>query len=182
MKGYGVHLLFHLLAVVSGGAAGVAAGLWWFAANAVAMWIATAALVVGIIVLILEGLYISGVQNQGRPPRPARRPRRTDPPTYGRPPAHPSVAAHEPSYPRQHHYPGSHPRVLPDPLPENEPPPAPEPDEGRYRGGSRADFDPAQPPSVGGDTRVQPSPQDVDQETRKSAAEALKEWSANHRS
>ena len=143
MKGYSVHLLFHLLAVVAGGAAGVAAGLWWFAGNQTALWIAGASLAVGIIVLVLEGLYISGVQ------APEQRRRRN----RGR-------------------------RRRPQPQP-------------RPRGGTRPNMVSVTPPSTGTtvqppaehpSTTVQPPVEAADGETRKSAAEALREWSANHRS
>jgi hypothetical protein len=65
VKGYTVHLLFHLLAMVVGGVLGAAAGLWWFAHNAMAMWAALGALVVGIMLLVLQGLYIAGAGPTG---------------------------------------------------------------------------------------------------------------------
>ncbi|GAA2801408.1 hypothetical protein [Saccharopolyspora taberi] len=125
MRGYSVHLLFHLLAVVAGAAAGVAAGLWWFAGNPTAVWIAGAALTVGIIVLVLEGLYISGVQAPEQP----RRSRRRAPP--------------------------------------------------KRSGGTRPDLRPVRPQAA--ETTVRPPAAAVDGETRKSAADALREWSANNR-
>lgn len=80
MRGYPVHLLFHLLAVVAGIACGVGGGLWWFHDDRNALYLAVTALIVGIIVLLLQGLYISTSQ----PPR--REPRRPMPPA---PPSHP---------------------------------------------------------------------------------------------
>ncbi|MGW3470470.1 hypothetical protein ACWDKQ_18875 [Saccharopolyspora sp. NPDC000995] len=68
MKGYAVHLLFHLLAIAAGGAGGVAGWLWWFGGDPSSLWLAIGALVVGIIVLVLEALYIRAEQ----PPAPPR--------------------------------------------------------------------------------------------------------------
>ena len=47
MKGYAVHLLFHLLAIVCGAAVGIAGALWWFRGSAPALWAGVAALVLG---------------------------------------------------------------------------------------------------------------------------------------
>lgn len=58
MRGYTVHLLFHLLAIVVGSACGVAAGLWWFGGNPAGLWLCLSALVVGVVVLVLQTLYI----------------------------------------------------------------------------------------------------------------------------
>lgn len=58
MRGYTVHLLFHLLAVVVGCACGVAAGLWWYAGSPAGLWLCLSALVVGAVVLVLQTLYI----------------------------------------------------------------------------------------------------------------------------
>ncbi|MCI2419966.1 hypothetical protein MOQ72_21190 [Saccharopolyspora sp. K220] len=71
MRGYTVHLLFHLLAMAAGAACGVAGGLWWFGGDPTGLWLAIGALVVGIIVLILENLYISASQPPPYPPPPA---------------------------------------------------------------------------------------------------------------
>lgn len=69
MRGYTVHLLFHLLAAALGAASGVSAGLWWAGHNRIGLWLAVAALVLGGVILIVQGLYISG----DPPPRkPAR--------------------------------------------------------------------------------------------------------------
>ena len=59
VRGYAVHLLFHLLAAVAGCACGVAAGLWWFAGNPAGLWLFLSALVVGGVVLVLQALYIT---------------------------------------------------------------------------------------------------------------------------
>ncbi|QIZ33951.1 hypothetical protein [Saccharopolyspora sp. ASAGF58] len=76
MRGYAVHLLFHLLAIAAGAACGVAGWLWWFGGDPSSLWLAIGALVVGIIVLVLEALYIRAEQ----PPAPPRsRPRPQQP-------------------------------------------------------------------------------------------------------
>lgn len=79
MRGYSVHLLFHLLAIVAGVACGVAGALWWFDGDRNALYLAATALAVGIVVLLLQGFYIRASQ-----PRPV--PRRPMPPA---PPSHP---------------------------------------------------------------------------------------------
>ena len=56
MNGYGVHLLFHLVAIVIGTACGVAAGLWWFGLGPA--WVFVTAVVVGMLLLLLQALYI----------------------------------------------------------------------------------------------------------------------------
>ncbi|RRO18330.1 hypothetical protein EIL87_08885 [Saccharopolyspora rhizosphaerae] len=79
MRQYPVHLLFHLLAIIAGAACGVAGALWWLDGDRNALHLASAALAVGVIVLLLQGFYISANQ-----PRPVRR--RPLPPA---PPSHP---------------------------------------------------------------------------------------------
>lgn len=66
MKGYTVHLLFHLVAIVIGGAAGLAASLWWFGGQPAGLWLAIGALLVGVVLLALQLLYIS----RSQPPVP----------------------------------------------------------------------------------------------------------------
>ncbi|GAA4857263.1 hypothetical protein [Saccharopolyspora rosea] len=68
MRGYTVHLLFHLLAMVAGAGCGVAAGLWWFDHVPWGVWAAAGALAIGIVVLVLQGLYISASQPPPRRP------------------------------------------------------------------------------------------------------------------
>ncbi|MEV0699269.1 hypothetical protein AB0I53_15300 [Saccharopolyspora sp. NPDC050389] len=80
MRRYTVHLLFHLLAIAAGAACGIAGGLWWFGDDPSSLWLAVGALAVGVIVLILESLYISA--DQPSPPSPPRPPR---PPLESRP-------------------------------------------------------------------------------------------------
>lgn len=58
MNGYGVHLLCHVLAVLAGGACGIAAGLWYFDNNGSALWLAGVALVVGVGVLLVQAMYL----------------------------------------------------------------------------------------------------------------------------
>jgi hypothetical protein len=70
VRRYTVHLLFHLLAIAAGAACGIAGGLWWFGNDANGLWLAIGALVVGIIVLVLESLYISADQQLDRPAAP----------------------------------------------------------------------------------------------------------------
>ncbi len=64
MKGYTVHLLFHLVAIVIGGAAGLAASLWWFRGDPAGLWLSIGALLVGVVVLVLQLVYI----NRSQPP------------------------------------------------------------------------------------------------------------------
>lgn len=73
MKGYAVHLLFHLLAIVCGAAVGIAGALWWFRGSAPALWAGVAALVLGVVVLIVEWRAITAAAP--REPAPAPRPR-----------------------------------------------------------------------------------------------------------
>lgn len=73
MRGYTVHLLFHLLAAVAGGACGVAAGLWWFVGNPAGLWLFLSALVVGAVVLILQALYIAVADPLDSAPRQRER-------------------------------------------------------------------------------------------------------------
>lgn len=58
MRGYSIHLFFHLLAALLGGAAGVAAGLWWVGEAPLGRWLAIGALLVGILVIVVESLYL----------------------------------------------------------------------------------------------------------------------------
>lgn len=60
MKRYTVHLLFHLLALVVGFATGTTAGLWWFGNDMLAFWLAVGALAIGVLVLVLQAVYIAG--------------------------------------------------------------------------------------------------------------------------
>lgn len=71
MKGYAVHLFFHLLAIACGAGCGVAAALWWDNSLPLALWLAVAAFAAGIFVLIAQGIYIS---NQPRRSATVRRP------------------------------------------------------------------------------------------------------------
>lgn len=90
MKGYGVHLLFHVLALAVGAGIGVAGALWWLSHNNAALWLGLAAVVGGVLLLTMQGFYIaaSGPAPQPRPvmPRPAQ-PR----PPVERPAAEPSA-------------------------------------------------------------------------------------------
>ncbi|MDI2032836.1 hypothetical protein QFW96_29740 [Saccharopolyspora sp. TS4A08] len=70
MRGYPVHLLFHLLAIVAGIACGVAGALWWFNGDRNALYLAATALIVGIIVLLLQVFYIIASEPPPRPRRP----------------------------------------------------------------------------------------------------------------
>ncbi|RCW43940.1 hypothetical protein DFQ14_10585 [Halopolyspora algeriensis] len=72
MKGYSVHLLFHILATVVGVACGTAAALWLFDHMAVALWILLGALLLGILVLAAQALYIRGNPGERSRPRQAR--------------------------------------------------------------------------------------------------------------
>lgn len=66
MKGYTVHLLFHLVAIVIGAAAGLAASLWWFGGEPTGLWLAIGALLIGVVLLALQLFYIS----RSQPPVP----------------------------------------------------------------------------------------------------------------
>ena len=69
MKGYAVHLLCHLLAIICGAAAGIAGALWWFLDSAPGLWAAVAALVLGVLVLVMQWSVIRAAE----PERPQRR-------------------------------------------------------------------------------------------------------------
>lgn len=74
MRGYSIHLFFHLLAALLGAAAGVAAGLWWIGAAPVGLWLAIGALLVGVLVLAVESLYLPDKKSPatGQPSTAAR--------------------------------------------------------------------------------------------------------------
>lgn len=59
MRGYTVHVVFHLLALLAGGACGVAAGLWFFGGITPARWAFVGALVTGIVLLTLQLLLVT---------------------------------------------------------------------------------------------------------------------------
>lgn len=67
MQGYGVHLLFHVLAAACGAGCGVAAALWWHESLTFALVLAVAAFVVGLLILLAQSRYIAAQ----RPDRPA---------------------------------------------------------------------------------------------------------------
>lgn len=69
MRGYGMHLLFHLLAMLAGGVGGVALGMWWTETVPSAIWLAVAAFAAGVVVVALQALYVTAKT----PPRRARR-------------------------------------------------------------------------------------------------------------
>ncbi|SFS32192.1 hypothetical protein [Saccharopolyspora flava] len=98
MRGYPVHLLFHLLAIVAGAACGVAGALWWFSGERNALYLSAAALIVGIIVLLLQVFYIIASE----PPPAPRRPMPPAPPSHPRfrPVAGHGLADHQVSGPR----------------------------------------------------------------------------------
>ncbi|MER5394059.1 hypothetical protein [Saccharopolyspora sp. NPDC002686] len=88
MRGYAVHLLFHLLAMAAGAGCGAAVALWWYGGEPTGLWLALGALMIGIIVLVLEWLYISA--NQPEPPAP---PQQTYPPRTYPPQSRPRMQA-----------------------------------------------------------------------------------------
>lgn len=69
MQRYAAHLLFAILAIVIGFAAGIAGGLWWFEQDTVALWVAVGAGVVGLLILILQAIYISGAPPKRSKPK-----------------------------------------------------------------------------------------------------------------
>lgn len=73
MRGYGVHLLFHILALAVGAGIGVAATIWQRSADNTALWLGLAAVVAGLLLLIMQGFYIAGSDPapQPRPIQPA---------------------------------------------------------------------------------------------------------------
>lgn len=74
MKGYAVHLLFHLLAIVCGAAAGIAGAMWWFRGVEPALWAGVAALALGVVVLVVEWRTINAAVVPDEPrPRTATR-------------------------------------------------------------------------------------------------------------
>ncbi|GAB3280365.1 hypothetical protein [Parasphingorhabdus pacifica] len=73
MRGYSIHLFFHLLAALLGGAAGVAAGLWWVGEAPAGLWLAIGALLVGLLVLVVESLYLPTEPGSARRPPSSRR-------------------------------------------------------------------------------------------------------------
>lgn len=95
MKGYGVHLLFHVLALAVGAGMGVAGALWWLDHTNTALWLALAAVVGGVLLLTMQAFYIAASE-PAPPPRPVaprRRPAPTPPtPSSTRAPAAPTTA------------------------------------------------------------------------------------------
>lgn len=62
MRGYAVHLIFHVLAVVIGAACGFAAGLWWFEVGPTALVVFFGTLLLGVVLLLAQAFYIRGVR------------------------------------------------------------------------------------------------------------------------
>ena len=83
MQGYGVHLLFHALAVLCGAALGIAGTVWWAGGNPPVLWAALAALLLGVVVLVVQGRQLAAEP----------RPRRTASGTRPRPGTRPELAA-----------------------------------------------------------------------------------------
>ncbi|MCA1189642.1 hypothetical protein LCD36_24825, partial [Saccharopolyspora sp. 6T] len=79
MKGYAVHLLFHALAVLCGAALGIAGTLWWVGGAPPVLSAALAVLVLGVVVLVVQGRQLG-------PPRPAAPPPAGPPAPGGAPP------------------------------------------------------------------------------------------------
>ncbi|MFC7344424.1 hypothetical protein [Saccharopolyspora griseoalba] len=122
MRSYAVHLLFHFLAAVCGAAFGVAGVLWWFERDDHnALYLAVGALVMGVIVLLIQALYIAAEPPERRPAPPRAQP-----------------------------HPLSQPRV--EPVARRNP--------------TRPDLEPVLPPA---------EPEQVDQETKTTALDALEE-------
>jgi hypothetical protein len=58
VRGYGVHLLFHVLAALLGVGCGASAALWWFAGTPSAREMLVGAALLGVLLLVLQGVYI----------------------------------------------------------------------------------------------------------------------------
>lgn len=71
MKSYGVHLLFHLLALAVGAGIGIAGAVWRLGHDNTALWLGLAAVVAGLLLLALQGFYIAG-SGPAPQPRPIR--------------------------------------------------------------------------------------------------------------
>lgn len=110
MRGYAVHLLFHVLAAVCGAASGVAAVLWWFDRdNYNALYLAVGALVMGVVVLLIQALYITA-ESPVRGPAPTRQVRQAGPHPLSQP-GMPAVERRNPTRPEME-------PVSPQPDPE----------------------------------------------------------------
>lgn len=71
MRGYGVHLLFHVLALAVGAGIGVAGAIWRQDHDNTALWLGLAAVVAALLLLTMQGFYIAG-SGPAPPPRPVR--------------------------------------------------------------------------------------------------------------
>lgn len=69
MRTYGVHLLFHILALAVGAGIGIAGGIWRQSHDNTALWLGLAAVVAGLLLLTMQGFYIAG-SSPAPPPRP----------------------------------------------------------------------------------------------------------------
>ncbi|QGK69560.1 hypothetical protein GIY23_08510 [Allosaccharopolyspora coralli] len=80
MKEFGSHLLFHLGAIVLGAAIGVAGTFYWRDGDLAALGLCAAALVFGLVLLLVQNLYINNkdatdrrrMQERSSPRTPAR--------------------------------------------------------------------------------------------------------------
>jgi hypothetical protein len=82
MRGYGVHLLFHVLALAVGAGIGVAGAIWQVGHDNTALWLGLAAVVAALLLLVMQGFYIVGSDPAPKPrpvPRAAPRAQRIEP-------------------------------------------------------------------------------------------------------
>lgn len=124
MKEFGSHLLFHLGAIVLGAAIGVAGTFYWRDGQLAALGLCAAALVFGLVLLLVQNLYINNKdatdrrrrQERSGPRRPAQSapqsppPRRPEDPHASPAPA-PSAPPRTAVWPAAHESPGTRPEM-----------------------------------------------------------------------
>ena len=94
MREFGSHLLFHLGAIVLGAAIGVAGTIYWRTGDLAMLGLCAAALVFGLVLLLVQTLYISNKDATDRRRRDSerRQARQSAPQQGARSPARPEAA------------------------------------------------------------------------------------------